>query len=163
MCFVWLDLFWSLVLRVQKWLFSLAPRKRRQALFFLELGCRWRKPAPRGCLQETKVTFNLAVYVWQTSAHLDQAYLVQLHKQDILYQLRPANFSLVHPSEPSRPHTRPKHALSLVLLTEIEVARAVNEPSRAELGSARPFHELAKKAWLDIDSRVGSARLRAIF
>jgi hypothetical protein len=79
---------------------------------FLELGYRWRKPAPRGCFQETKVTFNLAVYVWQTLAHLDRAYLVQLHKQDILYQLRPANFSLVHPNEPSRPHTssqtRPK-------------------------------------------------------
>jgi hypothetical protein len=78
---------------------------------FLELGCRWRKPAPRGCFQETKVTFNLTVYVWQTSTHLDQAYLVQLHKQDILYQLRPANFSLVHLSEPSRPRTRRKHAL----------------------------------------------------
>ena len=99
-------------------------------LRFLELGCRWRKPAPRGCFQETKVTFNLAVYVWQTLAHLDRAYLVQLHKQDILYQLRPANFSLVHPSELSRPHTRRKRALvAPVLALHTRPRRRKNFPA----------------------------------
>jgi hypothetical protein len=47
---------------------------------FLELGCSWRKLAPHGGSQETKVAFSLADYVWQTLAHLDHAYLVQVHK-----------------------------------------------------------------------------------
>jgi hypothetical protein len=52
------------------------------------------------------------VYVWQTWAHLGQVYLVQVHKQDTLYQLRPAEVSPVHTSGPSRPDTRRKHALT---------------------------------------------------
>jgi hypothetical protein len=76
---------------------------------FLELGSSWRKSAAHGCSQETKVTLSLTVYVWQTPAHMDQAYLVQVHKQNMLQQLGPASFSLDHTSESSRSDTCRKH------------------------------------------------------
>jgi hypothetical protein len=46
-------------------------------------------------------------------AHLDQAYLLQVHKQNMLQQLGPASFILNHMSEPRRPNTRRKHVLSI--------------------------------------------------
>jgi hypothetical protein len=83
--FVWAGLFRSLILHVQSgssdWLLG-----NEGSLHFLELGCSWRKPAARGCSQETKVVLSLAAYVWQTPAHLEHTYLIQVHKQDMVQQ-----------------------------------------------------------------------------
>jgi hypothetical protein len=85
------------------------PGKARSV--FLELDSSWRKPAAHGCSQETKVALCLAAYVWQTPAHLNQAYMIQVHKQNMLQQLEIASFSLDHTSGPRWPDTRRKHTL----------------------------------------------------
>jgi hypothetical protein len=76
------------------------------------------------------VAFSPAACVWQTPAHLNQAYLVQVHKQDQLQQLGLASFSLGDTSGPSRPDTRRKHALSVFKVTDSCICTVLNKVVR---------------------------------